>query len=101
MALNKKIELTSGIVTNYHRIASMNIITNQQNIIEVDSYTSKEKREVEKTALEQSQEKRETVPFNVFIDATYITCPYNQTMTIKSAYDYLKTLPEYEGAKDI
>ncbi len=101
MALSKKIELNSGIVTNYHRIISMNVITNQQNIIEVASYTSKEKREVEKTALEQSQEKGEAVPFDVFINATCITCPYDQNMTIETSYDYLKTLPEFEDAKDV
>lgn len=101
MALSKKIELNSGIITNYHRVVSVNIITNQQNIIEVASYISKEKREAEKTALEQSQEKGEAVPFDIFIDAACIGCPYDQKMTIETAYDYLKTLPEFEDAKDI
>ena len=45
MALNKKIELDSGVVVNYHRVVSVNKITNIQNIIEVASYTSEDKRD--------------------------------------------------------
>ena len=48
MALNKKIELKNGVIVNYHRIVSINKITNNANIIEIASYTSKEKRDEEK-----------------------------------------------------
>ena len=40
MALKKEIELENGIIVNYHRIVSINKITNDCNIIEVASYTS-------------------------------------------------------------
>lgn len=95
MALYKEITLGNGITVNYHRVVSVNIITNVQNIIEVASYTSKEKREEEKTAIETGGDS------NVFIETTYLNADYDQTMSIVSAYDYLKTLPEYEDATDV
>ena len=95
MALYKEITLGNGITVNYHRVVSVNIITNVQNIIEVASYTSKEKRGEEKTAIETGGDS------NVFIETTYLNADYDQTMSIVSAYDYLKTLPEYEDATDV
>ena len=95
MALHKKITLGNGITVNYHRVVSVNIITNIQNIIEVASYTSKEKREEEKTAIETGGDS------NVCIETTYLNADYDQTMSVVSAYDDLKTLPEYEDATDV
>ena len=95
MALYKEIILGNGVVVNYHRVVSVNIITNVQNIIEVASYTSKEKREEEKTAIKTGGDS------NVFIETTYLNADCDQTMSIASAYDYLKTLPEYEDATDV
>ena len=48
MALQKAITLDNGITLNYHRIASLNKITNSANIIEVISYLDAQKREREK-----------------------------------------------------
>ena len=42
MALKKQVELYNGIITNYHRIVSINKITNNCNIIEVASYISEQ-----------------------------------------------------------
>ena len=50
MALSKNIELNNGITVNYHRVVSVNNITNQASIIEIGSYTSSEKRQEEKSA---------------------------------------------------
>ena len=35
MALSKEIELENGVIVKYHRIVSINKVTNQTNIIEV------------------------------------------------------------------
>ena len=45
MALNKSITLENGVTVNYHRVVSVNSITNKASIIEIASYISKEKRE--------------------------------------------------------
>ena len=44
MALQKAITLDNGITLNYHRIASLNKITNSANIIEVISFSHRVRR---------------------------------------------------------
>ena len=101
MALKKEIELENGIIVNYHRIVSLSKITNQLNIIEVASYTSKEKREEEKEAIKKGQEAGEAITTNIFIDTTYINKEYSETETIEDAYLYLKTIDKFKDAEDI
>ena len=93
MALKKEIELESGITVNYHRIVSINKITNSAIIIEVGSYISEEKRkeEIEK----QGQE------MNIFIETMYLNKEYNETDTIQDLYDYLKTTEKFKDAEDV
>ena len=95
MALNKPIELETGVVVNYHRVTALTIITNMQNMIEVTSYTGENKRREEQEALENGETS------NVFTHTTILSTPYDQTITIENVYEYLKTLPEFEDAEDI
>ena len=92
MALKKEIELENGVIVNYHRIVSINKITNNSIILEVASYTSKEKREeeIEKAGHEM----------NIFIDTNYIQIDYDETKVIKDFYDYLKTTDKFKDAED-
>lgn len=92
MGLKKEIILSNGVITNYHRIVSLNNITNVSTIIEVASYTSKEKRKEEKDAIKNATE------MNVFVDTEYINKEYTENFTIKEAYEYLKTLDEFKDA---
>lgn len=94
MALIKEIILNNGISTNYHRVVSVNCVTNQCNIIEIASYTSASKREEEKEALKTGKE------HNVFIETVFYNTEYNPEMTVISAYDYIKALPEFVDATD-
>lgn len=94
MALKKEIELDNGVTVNYHRIVSINKITNVSNIIEVASYTNEQKREEEKEAIENGTE------MNVFINTQYINAEYDETSTIENTYEYLKTLEQFEDAED-
>lgn len=91
MALYKEITQPDGVPTSYHRILYLHTTTNRQNSIAVLSYVNEEARENEKDAsLTQPYQK----------SVTYET-EYDPTMTIESAYDYLKTLPLFEGAIDV
>ena len=101
MALQKEIKLENGIVVNYHRIVSINKITNNSNIIEVASYTSQEKRQEELEAIKKGQKNGEAVSMNVFIDTTYLNKEYNETDTIKDLYDYLKITEKFKDAEDM
>lgn len=94
MALIKEIVLDSGVITNYHRVVSVNNITNRASIIEVASYTSAEKREEEKAAIANGQ------PMNVFIHTEFTDIQYDKDLNVDSAYAYLKTLPKFSNSVD-
>lgn len=113
MALKKEIELENGVVLNYHRIVSLNKITNVSNIIEVASYTNEKQRtkeekyqEIQKksvegiTSLTEDEMKILEDGMDVFIDTDYLSIPYNEDMTIEKAYEYLKTTEKYKNAVD-
>lgn len=97
MALKKEITLDNGIIVNYHRIVSLNKITNQANIIEVASYTSEEKRAEEQTYYSNEETNKE---MNVFINTIYFNKEYDENETIENAYDYLKTTEEFKDAEN-
>lgn len=94
MGLKKEITLGNGVSVNYHRIVSINNITNVCNIIEIASYTSKEKRQEEKDAIENATE------MNVFISTEYINKEYTENFNIEKGYNYLKTLEKYKNASN-
>lgn len=94
MALIKEIELDNGVVVRYHRIVSINKITNNCNLIEVASYTTEDKRKEEIEKLSNGEE------MNIFINTNYINVPYNEEQTIKQYYDYLKTTDMFKDATD-
>ena len=101
MALKKEIELENGITVNYHRIVSINKVTNNAIIIEVASYISEKKRQEEIEVLQNIQESGEVTPMNIFIDTTYINKEYSEKETIKDLYEYLKTIEKFRDAEDI
>lgn len=98
MALLKKIELENGVITNYHRIVSINKITNNSVIIEVASYTSEEKRQEERDYYNSTEENK---TMNVFIDTTFLNKEYDENKTIKDLYEYLKTTEKFADAEDV
>ena len=96
MALGKAIELQSGVVVNYHRITFLNIITNGANLIEVCGYTSRAKREEERSAIEGCER------MDVFVHTNVYEAPYDQSMTIEGAYNWLKAnVSDFSDAEDI
>lgn len=130
MALQKEIELNNGIVLNYHRIDSINKITNWTNQIVVASYTSEKQREIEKAYQDLQKKSAEIADYNntlteeekisgkeknltleeqealdkgidVYTQTDYINLPYDENQSIQDIYDYLKTTEKYKNAKDI
>ena len=113
MAILKEIEKENDIILNYHRITSLNKITNQNNTIEINSYINENQREKEmkyqnlqrKSANEEELTQEEQTQLekgiNVLVEAEYIQIPYDENMTIENAYEYLKTTNKYSQAKDI
>ncbi len=96
MALSKRIALGNGVAVNYHRVAEVRTITNASVEITVISYTSKAKRAEEQAALAAEE------PMDVYMEAAYYEAPYDQHMTVDSAYEWIKAnVPEFEGATDV
>ena len=112
MALKINLELDNGIVLTYHRIVSINKITNSSNIIELASYISEKERKKEERyqslqtkaisgALNDTEKDELNKGINVFIETDYINSEYNEDITIKDTYKYLKTLDKFKDAVDI
>ena len=91
MALRKNIRQEDGVTTSYHRILQIIQTVNRQTSIAVLSYVDEVARDDEKTFVIQQ-------PYSKSI--TYETA-YDESMTVAKAYEYLKTLPQFEGAEDI
>lgn len=91
MALKKEIKQADGVVTNYHRVLFLQQTVNRQNSISVLSYVDEEARE---------GEQNHTIAQPYCASNTYET-NYSEDMTIEKAYEFLKTLPEFEGAEDV
>ncbi len=90
MALYKEIKQDDGVLTSYHRILFVQITTNRQNSIAVLSYTDDESRLNEQTN-----------DFQPYIKAVTYETDYNPAMTIEEAYNFIKTLPEFESAENV
>ena len=94
MALNKLIILDNGITVNYHRIVSINNIVNKSSIIEVASYTSKEKRQEENKKVQKGE------PMDIYIRTQYISTEYLKDLNVDLAYEKLKVLDVFNGCTD-
>lgn len=109
MALWKEIILDNGVVLSYHRITSINNITNINTTFEISSYANESKRLEEKLYQELQMKKNRTKEeeeqlekgINVFVETNYVQIPYHENITIKDAYDYLKTTDDYQNAQDM
>lgn len=100
MALKKEIELDNGIITNYHRISSINTIINQRIQIIVYSYINNTKRIQEEEELNNDVEIVEIANTYNFISSQMLTKEYEENFDVVAAYEYLKTLDIFADAED-
>ena len=91
MALYKEVRQDDGVTTRYHRILFVQTTLNRQNSIAVLSYVDEDARENEKGA----------VAAQPYVKSVTYEIPYNEAMTVESAYEYLKSMPQFEGAVDV
>jgi hypothetical protein len=97
MALQKNITLDNGIVLSYHRVVSVNNVTNHSSSIEVGSYINEEQRKKEIEYYNNPTEEG----MNVYIEATFYSIEYNKDLNVDSAYEFLKTLDKFKDAENI
>jgi hypothetical protein len=89
MALKKEIILDNGIILNYHRIITLQLVTNKYINITTLSYINEETRN------------EDVLDDKVIITNVYTIENYEEDYNIKRAYEYLKTLPEFENSEDV
>ena len=89
MALFKPVRQDDGVTTNYHRIISLNLWPNSHISIGVLSYVDEKSRRDNNIL---------GTPYN---RSTTYEIDYDENMSIAGAYEYLKTLPEFEDAEDV
>mgnify|MGYP004493216513 CR=1 FL=1 len=93
MALSKKKVQPDGVATEYHRVVRVDVMTNVRDLVEVASYVSAESRAAAEASAEDGAQQ--------YVATSFYELPYDQSTTVESAYAYLKTLPEFEGASDV
>ena len=94
MALYKEIRQDDGVITTYHRILYIDATINSHISIAVLSY-------VDNQAREEEQRPGDEITFSPYKRAVTYETDYRENMTVKQAYAYLKTLPEFEDAQDV
>ena len=96
MALFKIIKDVNGVPLTYHRINDIRHVTNDKTYIDIVSYITKEDREKEQNQPKYSPNREE-----IYKTPSIEVMDYNSDLSIDEAYEYLKTLPRFEGAEDI
>lgn len=91
MAIGKNIKIENGLTLTYHRVYSVVNNINSSIDVCVMSYVNQNDRTMEK-------ENSETVYSSLTVYNTNRTA---DVYTASDAYDFLKSLPEFEGAIDI
>lgn len=102
MALKKSITFANGVTCDYHRIALISVDVNEQITILVRSYINEEGRDYER----EYAAGKITNPIFPYTQAEYKHTDYIGSDILKgdiveSAYNWLKTQPEYTGAEDV
>ena len=92
MALKKEIRQDDGVVTNYHRILYIMQALNRHTSIAVLSYVDSEARASENGA---------GIVVSPYKRAVTYEFPYVPDLTAESAYNLIKSLPQFEGAEDV
>ena len=98
MALKKVITKPNGLSLEYHRIGMVKIDTNEQITILLHSYLNEEGRNYEKAYARGEIEGEPVFPF---VDSQYIPFEYDEEMSVKNAYIWLKQQPDFKDAEDV
>lgn len=127
MALQKDIKMENGVTLSYHRVTSVDNVTNISSIIQVASYIDTEEREKEQHYVEVQNKNKElelrrsnnelieddelltddekallfVTGVNILKETTFYKLPYDKNLNVDGAYEHLKTLDVFKDAKDV
>ncbi len=91
MALTKKIELSNGIVCNYHRISIIHIIPEKDVFLKIASYLTEEARRKSPVPVHEDE---------INFSWEEISDAYKNDTLLKKFYELLKKLPLFDNAED-
>ena len=100
MALSKEVTQPDGVVTAYHRVERVTIVPNVGNTIRVVSYIGREGREAARACDARACGGDFDVP-RPYAAYTDLGCPYDGSMTVRSAYEALRSLDVFRDAQDV
>lgn len=95
MALKLTVVGEDTVTTSYHRVVKIETVVNRYTRIQVESVIDASARAVQK-AYDGSESY--VPPYSTVM---YYTADYGAFNDATGAYEYLKSLPEFEGATDI
>ena len=117
MALQKDIKMENGVTLSYHRVTSVDNITNISSIEreKEEHYVAVQNKNKE---LELKRANNELITddelltddekkllfvdgINVLKETKFYKLPYDKNLNVDGAYEYLKTLDEFKDAKDV
>ena len=127
MALKKDIKMENGVTLGYHRVTSVDNVTNISSIIQVSSYIDSNERDKEihyvevqnkNKELNLRRENNELIKdeelltddekkllfvdgINIVKETKFYKLSYDKNLNVDGAYEYLKTLDIFEDAEDI
>lgn len=105
MALNKEKINATGVVTNYHRIATIiNDANTGRTIIAVASYQDEQARKLEQRNWKDLAEREANglpITPSTASSVTDIVIDYNEGLTRADAYEKLKATDEFSGAVEV
>lgn len=95
MALKLTVVGEDTVTTSYHRVVKIETVVNRYTRIQVESVIDESARSIQK-AYDGSESY--VPPYSTVM---YYTTDYGAFNDVTGAYEYLKSLPEFEGATDI
>lgn len=115
MALQKDVKTRQFLTLNYHRISSIEKVTNEKIIVRIESFMSEADREKEKAYREalaihlendtKLTDEQRTIFYRndrAYSEEWSIEIPYDENITIEGVYNYLKEKDKkFMGATDI
>lgn len=105
MALKKLIEFDNGIVAEYHKISYISVVPHEKEVDNIQDVTIEKDYRITLIVVSFSNQTIREKNIELFIDSNeyQYEIPYDEfdsTDLFTQAYDYLKTLPRFEGAED-
>jgi hypothetical protein len=106
MALKKLIEFENGTIAEYHKISYISVVPHEEEIDDIKEIIIPKGYRITLILISFSNQLVREKDTELFIDSNeyqyeVIYDNFNSADLFAQAYNYLKTLPQFEGAEDV